>query len=340
MATRVLITGGGGFIGRHLVDSQLSQGHWVRVADLNVDALSNRADHPRLEALRSDITKPETVRAVVEGVDIVYHLASAHLDVNLTDETYRKVNVEATVNLVHAARSAGVRRVVHCSSAGVFGHLQVPPPADENTPCHPTHIYEISKLEGERAILSFSRRTGFPVVVARPAWVYGPGCPRTLKLLRMIAKGRFVMFGNGRTLRQPLYVEDAVRGLERCAQDGKSAGQVYILAGRSFVTIEELVQLVGEAQGVQPKIIHLPAVLGQCAGYTLQFAYKPLQRQPPFSRRSMDFFLKHNLYDTGRASRELGFEAEIDLREGLRLTVTQLNGTHRYAEVGCVSGVH
>jgi len=319
----VLVTGGGGFIGRHLVQSQLSKGHQVRVIDLDIRSLSPFAGHQHLEASIGDLTRGETGKRAVDGIDVVYHLASAHLDVRLTDDAYRRVNVDATVNLLEAARASGARRFVHCSSIGVYGHQVIPPALDENSPCRPTHIYEVSKLEGERAVLGFFRRTGFPVTVVRPSWVYGPGCPRTRKLLRTVAKGRFVIFGSGRTFRHPIYVADAVRGLERCAREDAPAGEIYILAGRSPVTIEALVLVAGEVQGVRPTIIHLPAMLGTCAGYALQMVYKPLHRVPPFSARSMDFFLKHNLYDTGKAERELGFQAEVSLRDGLRLTVAQ-----------------
>jgi nucleoside-diphosphate-sugar epimerase len=321
----VLITGAGGFIGCHLVESQLAQGHRVRAADLNVRPLSPWSGHPRLEALTADITNPRTMMDLVADVDVVYHLASAHLDLTLSNKTYRSVNVEGTANVVQAASASGVRRFVHCSTVGVFGKMEVPPPANENSPCRPTHIYESSKLEGERVALDFARRTGYPIVVVRPAWVYGPGCPRTRRLMRTVAKGRFVIFGDGRTARHPLFVADAVRGLERCAEVEKGGGKVYILAGPTAVTIEELVRLVAEVQDVHVKLIHLPAVIGQLAGAALELACRPMRRQPPFSRRSMDFFLKDNLYDASRVRRDLGFEAQVSLRDGLKLTAAHLN---------------
>jgi nucleoside-diphosphate-sugar epimerase len=326
---RVLVTGGGGFIGCHLVESQLAQGHEVRAADLDLKALEPRSGHPRLERIKVDINDQDAVRALVDGVDVVYHLASVHLDVTRPDEVYRRVNVEGTANLVEAASAAGVRRFVHCSSAGVFGDRKVPPAADEQSDCNPTHIYEQSKLDGERAAIEVARRRGVFLVVARPAWVYGPGCPRTVKLLRMAGSGRFVMFGSGRTLRQPIYVADVVRGLERCAEADVVPLEVYLLAGESAVTIADLVRLVGDAQGVSTTILRLPAAVGHLVGTALQVACTPLRRQPPFSRRSMDFFLKDNLYDVTKASRQLGFTAEIGLQEGLAQTVAQLNGTLR-----------
>ena len=313
---KVLITGGGGFIGSHLVDSQLALGHLVRTVDLHVEHLAHTADHPRLEVVVGDLLDAELVQRLVDGIDLVYHLASAHLDVSLTDDYYRQVNVDATVGLLKAARAAAVSRVVHCSSVGVIGEV-VNPPADESSPCHPTNIYEQTKLAGERAALRYAAESGLPVVVARPAWVYGPRCPRTEKLFGTIGKRRFPFFGDGRTLRHPVYVSDAVRGLELCAETGRTAGQTYIIAGDEVVTVKTLVHTIAKVLDVRPPVLHLPVTLGRVGGYALELAFKPLGRQPPFSRRSLDFFLKDNAYDIGKARRELGFQPQVDLHNGL-----------------------
>jgi nucleoside-diphosphate-sugar epimerase len=315
----VLITGGGGFIGSNLVDSQLAQGHRVRTVDLHAERLAHVAHHPNLDVVVGDITDQALVDQVVSGMDVVYHLASAHLDVSLSDETYWQVNVQATENLLRAAQSAGVGRVVHCSSNGVIGHVQNPP-ADETAPCNPTNVYERTKLAGEQVALQVAQETGLSVVVARPAWVYGPRCPRTQKLFNAIEKGRFVMVGDGQTLRHPIYVSDAVRGLELCAASENAAGQVYLLAGEKPVTIETLVRTIAEVVGVRPPAIRLPLWSAKIGGYALEWAFEPLGRQPPFSRRSVDFFLKNNAYDTSKARQELGFRPQVDLRAGLAQT--------------------
>jgi nucleoside-diphosphate-sugar epimerase len=110
-----------------------------------------------------------------------------------------------------------------------------------------------------------------------------------------------------------------------CAETDNGAGQVYIIAGQRPVTIETLVHMIAEALEVQPPALRLPVTMGKVAGYGLQLAFKPLGRQPPFSRRSVDFFLKDNAYDIGKAKNELGFEPQVDLRAGLVETRSWLN---------------
>jgi nucleoside-diphosphate-sugar epimerase len=320
---RVLITGAGGFIGSHLVDSQLDHGQYVRAVDLHLNLLRHQAAHPRLEAIRGDITEKDVVQELVEGIDVVYHLASVHLDVSLSDEHYRRVNVGATLSLLKAARQVGVRRFVHCSSVGVIGDVEHPP-ADETTECHPMNIYERTKLEGERTALDFARRTGFPVVVMRPAWVYGPRCPRTAKLIRTIAKGRFPIFGSGKNMRHPVYVSDVVHGLELCAETPNIDGEVFIIAGEVPVESGELVNVISQKLNVRMQKIFLPIFLGQAAGLALELTFKLLGRQPPFSRRSMDFFLKHNAYTIAKAQSRLNYQPQVDLLRGIEKTAESI----------------
>ena len=321
---RVLITGAGGFIGSHLVDSQLQQGHKVRAVDLHLDLLKHQAGHPDLDAIRADITNKDIVRKLVEGTDIAYHLASAHLDVSLSDEHYHRVNVGATLSLLEAAKKAGVKRFVHCSSVGVIGDVKHPP-ADETTECHPVNIYECTKLEGEIAALDFSSRTGFPVVVIRPAWVYGPRCPRTSKLIRSISKGRFPIFGTGKNLRHPVYITDAIQGLELCAETPDIDGEVFIIASEVPVESRELVNVIRDQLNVRIPQIYLPIFLGQAAGTALELTFKLLGRQPPFSRRSMDFFLKHNAYIIAKAQSRLKYQPQVELLTGIQKTVESTN---------------
>jgi nucleoside-diphosphate-sugar epimerase len=315
----ILITGANGFIGSHLVESLLRQGKYVRAVDLHTNTLQSFPAHPQLEVMAGDLIVADLRKKIVSGIDTIYHLASAHLDTSLPDDHYRQVNLHATFELARAAHAAGVRRFVHCSSVGVIGDVKHPP-ADEETPCHPTNIYELTKLEGERAVLSFAAESGFDLVVNRPAWVYGPRCPRTQKLLRTITKGRFIFFGNGQNMRHPIYISDLIFGLEQCATAEDVAGQIFILAGPEPVTTRQLVSTVAELSGRKPPRLSLPLWIGKASGTVLELVFKTLHRPPPFSSRSLDFFSKNNAYSIEKARRVLGFQPTIRLADGLQKT--------------------
>ena len=321
---KVLITGGGGFIGSHLVDHQLEQGHQVRAVDLHLDQLRHQAAHPRLEAICGDITEKDLSQKLVKGIDVVYHLASAHLDVSLSNEDYHRVNVDGTLLLAEAANEAGVKRFVHCSSVGVIGNVEHPP-ADEMTECHPVNIYERTKLEGERIALDFAARAYFSLVVVRPAWVYGPRCPRTTKLFRTIAKGRFPIFGRGQNLRHPVYISDAIRGLELCAETPEINRQVFIIAGEAPIKSSELINLIRQQLHVRTPQLYLPIFMGQAAALALELVAKLAGRKPPFSRRSMDFFLKHNAYTIAKSRAVLNYQPKIDFLTGIQKTIESMN---------------
>jgi nucleoside-diphosphate-sugar epimerase len=316
----VLITGAGGFIGSHLVDSQLAQGAQVRALDLHLGLLSHAFDHPNLTIIEGNILDNSNLAHWMSEVEVVYHLASAHLDVSLSDKHYHQVNVGGTIGLLEAACRAGVKRFVHCSSVGVMGDVENPP-ANEDTPCNPTNIYERTKLEGEQAARGFGQEHNFPVIIARPAWVYGPRCPRTAKLLRQVKKRRFPIFGDGQNLRHPIFISDAIAGLERCAEVPEAIGETFIIAGSKPVTINELLSEIAAAQRVPAPSNHLPMPLGLLAAYALQTVFRVIRRSPPFSRRSLDFFLKHNAYDISKARRMLDFNPVVDLKAGFLQTL-------------------
>jgi nucleoside-diphosphate-sugar epimerase len=320
----VLITGAGGFIGSHLVDSQLEHGNNVRAIDLHLDQLGHQTAHPRLTAVRGDITDKHILQKLSEDIDIIYHLASAHLDVSLSDEHYHRVNVDATVSLLEAAQQAGIKRFVHCSSVGVIGDVKHPP-ADETTECQPVNIYERTKLEGERAALEFAHRTGFPVVVVRPAWVYGPRCPRTAKLIRTISKGRFPIFGQGKNMRHPVYISDMIHGMELCVETPNIDGEVFIIAGEVPIESRKLISVISRELNVDMQTTYLPILFGHAAGLVIELMFRVIHRQPPFSRRSLDFFLKHNAYSIAKAQSRLNYRPQVDLLTGIKKTIMDIN---------------
>jgi len=317
---RVLVTGAGGFIGSHLVRDQLGRGRQVVATDIDLGRLDMSDPKDALLKVPVDIRKARELNPLLQHTDTVFHLAAAHLDVTKDETYYRDVNVRASTELVRLCAEAGVRRFVHCSTVGVYGALSSLP-ADEDTPPAPDIAYERTKLEGEEAVLKAASRAGLSTVILRPAWVYGPSCPRTLKLLRAVARRRFFFAGEGANLRHPIFITDMLEAFELAANCPPSATGLYITAGPDTVALRDLVLLVAEELGVDYRPPRVPMWLMHAACLAMEKSMALAGREPPFSRRSLKFFTDSSTFDISKARQGLGFQPRVETREGIRRTI-------------------
>lgn len=317
---RVLVTGGAGFVGSHLVRRLLSCGHEVTSLDRRPGLFDEELRAAGAVMLSGSVTDRENVERATAGHEVVYHLASPFGDILEPDAAYWSIEVEGTRHVLEAARRHGVRRVVHCSTQGVHGTIDQPP-GDEDSPIAPRDYYCYSKAEGEKVAHEFQEQ-GMDVVVVRPTSVYGPGDTRGwLKLYRMVARGWFLMIGDGRTWNHPVYVENLVDLFELAAVAPQAKGRTYLAADEEPVTLSQLVHAVGEAVGVGVKIVGFPwygaAWLG-AAG--VEAACRGLGRTPPVFRRRLSWFATNRAFRIDRARKELGYSPRVRLQEGLRRT--------------------
>ncbi|HET9370767.1 MAG TPA: NAD-dependent epimerase/dehydratase family protein [Vicinamibacterales bacterium] len=314
-----LVTGAGGFTGSHLVRHLAARGQRVR-AMVRTRSSAPAFDRDRVEVVEADLTNRGDVRRAVEGVDVIYNIAARYREAGLSAESYRAVNATAVGHLVEAARSAGARRVVQCSTVGVHGDIEHPP-ANEDAPIRPGDVYQETKVEGEQVGRDAAARVGMELVIARPTGIYGPGDRRLFKIFGKIAQRRFVMLGRGTNYYHVTYIDDLCEGFRLCAEVPAAAGRTYILGGREVPTLRELVDVTASVAGVAPPSLVLPVTPVWLAGALCEAICAPFGISPPLYRRRVDFFRKSRAFDIARARTELGFDPKVGLREGIGRTL-------------------
>ena len=319
---KVLVTGATGFTGGHLARHLLGAGHDVAVL-VRPASVARAGDlvAAGAEVRAGDLTDAAAVQKAAAGCEVVYHIAATYREAGQGDAAYTRVNVDGTRHVLEAAHRGGARRVVHCSTGGVHGHIEHPP-ANEDAPLAPGDVYQRTKLEAEQLARSFGQQHGLDVVIARPIGIYGPGDMRFLKMFRGLARGRFPMLGRGDVFYHLTYVTDLARGFQLCGEVPAAAGRTYILAGPEYTTLEELVRLIAAELKVAPPRVHFPVWPVWVAGALCEAVCIPLGIDPPLFRRRVDFYRKSRAFDTSRARAELGYNPAIDLKTGIHQTAS------------------
>lgn len=301
----ILVTGGAGFIGSHLVEWLVRQGHRVRVLD---DFSTGRRE--RLAALPSpvelitgDIRDFGIVQAAAEEVECIFHLAAM---VSVSESIERPLDAEAinamgTLHVLEAARQAGTRRVVQASSCAVYGNSESLPINEEETP-DPLSPYAATKLAAECLGRLYTRLYETEAVALRFFNVYGPrqdpGSPYAAVVPRFIAAlqsgSQPTIYGDGGQSRDFVFVGDIVRALWTAATTPGAAGGIFNVGRGESCTILELAQLIGEQLGVQV--------------------------QPKFAL-ARGGEVRHSCADVSLFAQRAGFRAKVSLRDGLAATL-------------------
>jgi UDP-glucose 4-epimerase len=258
--TEVLVTGGAGFIGSELVRQLVEKGAKVLVVDNLVNGKrENLSGLPeeRVQLIVEDIRDGQRMAELLAGVDTVFHLACMGVRHSIhSPQENHEVNATATLNLLSAAKAAGVKRFVYVSSSEVYGTARWAPMTEEH-PTYPNTVYGASKLAGECYARAFYQTYGYPTVVVRPFNTYGPRChhegdsgeviPKFL--LRCLARRPMVVFGDGTQTRDFTYVEDTARGILLAGMTDAAVGQTINLGSGYEIAINDLAHEVAMAVG-------------------------------------------------------------------------------------------
>ena len=263
----VVVTGGAGFIGRHLVAALVTLGKDVVVLD-NLSTSLDAAVPAGARLVRADVRSPQGLQAAMDGADLVFHVAAnASGTRSIEDPRFDfETNVVGTFNVMEAAVQAGVRRVVYTSSASVYGIPKSYPMVETDLP-EPFMPYGSSKLTGELLARAWLHARGLPVVSIRPLGVYGEGENPKLALVEVsrylrwhLSHEPIQVIGDldGKT-RDFVHVSDVVQAQLLLAESG-TPGEAYNVASGEEVSMRQLVQLIEEATGYPAEVDNITAI--------------------------------------------------------------------------------
>lgn len=305
-APHFVVTGGSGFLGRHLV-AELRR-HYLRAHITTVDRIPPVVLQG--EFVQADIADESFVRPILRKADAVFHLA-AMVGVQVCrnrPEEVRRVNLEDTKKLIDWCAQESVRKFLFVSSFEVYGNASEVLYREETEP-RPVSLYGQCKAEVERYLREVAERTDMEVRIVRPLNIYGPGQrPEFVVSIYLKAARRgepLVVFGSGEQVRCFTYVEDAVRGIADAFEYTGSSYEVFNIGNNAPVRIRELAELVLETvPGSRSNIVYQDYGEGEARGREQE-----MRRQVPSLEKARTL---------------LGFEASIDIRTGLRRTLGEL----------------
>ncbi|MBI2844729.1 MAG: NAD-dependent epimerase/dehydratase family protein [Armatimonadetes bacterium] len=313
----ILVTGGTGFIGSHLVKRLVASGHQVR-ATVRETSSTSVIEGDGVEIRRGSLTDSRFVGDACADVDLIFNLAGRIGGPSTPTREMREANVVAVTTILKACRNGRLRQFIHCSTPGVVGMVGTAP---ECLPYRPAGAYERTKCEGERAALRYHQLGHVPVTVVRPDFVYGPGDMHKLKMFRAVKEGRLPIIGRGTSLLHPTYVDDVVDGMLLTMDNPAAHGEKFNLAGPEPVTVATLVGTIASELGVVPTRLRVPAPVLKIAALCSETVSRLTGTNPPITRYQVNFFTRSHASDISKARQMLGFDPRVSLAEGVKRTV-------------------
>jgi NADH dehydrogenase len=280
----MLITGASGFVGRHAVQ-RLAGNRPGQVRAMVRDA-SRYTAPPGAEAVEADLTRPDTLPAVLDGVEVVVHCAA--ITANFKEPyrgAYEDINHRGTEHLMTAASGAGVRRVVLISGLG--------------TKPGPDGTYMATRWGMEEAV----RGSGIPHVILQPSVQFGDGAEFVAALERLVRRSPVVpLLGGGGLLFQPIWVEDVVTCIEKSTEDDALVGRAIAIGGSEKLTFKEVMQAICAALGKKRVMAPLPLSIARVQARLMQ-----VLPRPPLTPASMELFGYDNITDIDAVDKNFGF---------------------------------
>lgn len=302
----VVVTGGSGFIGQHLVSCLAQRGH-------TVTSLSRQSTERQIKGVRhtqiSSYLEIGALEQAILGAEVVIHLAArAHISretAKSPNVEYHQANCGATLALAEASVKVGVKRFIFVSSIGVNGNRSTVPFKHSDIP-NPKELYAISKFEAETRLRSFSKNTGLPIVIVRPPLVYGPECPGNfLRLMQVIHRGMPLPLASISNRRSFISVRSLTDFLSLCITHPNAVNELFLISDGKDLSTPELVRIIADAMGKRPNLWPFPPKI-------LKFATQLLGKVSIYDRLAGDLQV-----DIEHTCKTLGWHPGYTVKAGI-----------------------
>jgi nucleoside-diphosphate-sugar epimerase len=321
---RVLVTGATGFVGKHTVEALLQTGHQVRALGRNPSVCRELGAYGA-ELVQADLRDHQTVQAACEGCDAVLHIGALSSPWGKRSD-FMAINVDATANLIAGCEKHKVRRLVYVSSPTVTFEGKDLVLENETAPFAKrfTSIYSESKKLGEDLVNQAHAR-GLETVILRPKAVFGLGDTSLLpRIIAAARAGRLPQIGDGSNRVDLTYVSNVVQSLELALSSTNAVGGTYLITNNEHPQIWAIIREVLERIGLSSTLRTVPIPLASAAAGLMELAAQFHGREPLLTRYTVSILGRTQTYDISAAQRDLGYQPQIPLKDGIRLTLNQL----------------
>jgi nucleoside-diphosphate-sugar epimerase len=313
---RVVVTGANGFIGRTVAARLRQRGDTVSGVDLRAS--------PADAVTSGDISTLGAWRQSFENADLVIHTAALVSNAPTLDDAWR-VNVVGTRNVLDAAVAAGVSRFVHISSVRAFSDLGFPDGVTEAHPVRPDgNPYVDTRVASEQVVLQAHAAREIAVTIVRPADVYGPGSrPWTILPVEMIKRNTFALPAMGNGVFSPVFIDDLVDGVLLASDSAAASGQVFTIGGGVSVSCKDFFGHYYRMLGRRGPLL-LPTSALVLAARVSGAAAELVKRDTEMNTATVRYLCRTGTYSIAKAQRELGYQPQVGLLEGMDRTQTWL----------------
>ena len=316
---KVLVTGGGGFLGRYIVEKLLERGDNV--------SIFCRGFYPDLEEMgvkiiRGNLKDRDVVIDAIKGHEIVFHVASK-IDMYGKYEDFYDINVVGTQNVVDGCIKGGIFKLIYTSTASVVFNGRNLKGVDESVPYSDKFLapYPKTKMLAEQIVIKANGINGLKTTILRPHLIWGPRDPSLApRLIAVAKKGRLPIIGHGDNKLDITYVENVADAHILAADSPKSAGQVYFISQGEPVVPWDFLNKVFSRMDIPQIKRKIPYKFAYIGGAILEFLFKVFRvrnKQPLITRFLASELSKSHYFDISKAERELGYEPKVSLEEGI-----------------------